>query len=88
MDNYEKQKLIDHMFSSACGYGMAERNGIQSKFDEYGNYTPNKTGGTVEGGKIAFKRCMEAIPHDLFDDFIYTLYRIADKSGCEGFSLE
>jgi hypothetical protein len=30
----DKEKLIDHMFKSACGYGMAEGNSRQSKFDE------------------------------------------------------
>ena len=35
-----KEKLIDHMFNSACGYGMAESNGIQSPFDLNGNYLP------------------------------------------------
>lgn len=83
----EKQKLIDHMFNSAKGYGMAERNGIQSKFDEHGNYMPNKKDGVVEGGKIAFEKCMNSIPDELFNDFIYTLYRIADKSGEDGFEL-
>lgn len=62
------------MFKSACGYGMAEGNGIQSKF-----------GGTIEGGKKAFERCMNSIPDELFGDFVYTLYRIADKSGADGF---
>ena len=82
-----KQQLIDHIFNSACGYGMAESNGIQSKFDENGEYIPLKTGGTVEGGKVAFQKCMDSIPNHLFDDFIYTLYRVADKSGSDGFDL-
>lgn len=51
MDKKQKQKLIDHLFKSARGYGMAESNGVQSRFDPQGNYMPNKKGGTVEGGK-------------------------------------
>lgn len=85
MEISEKQRLIDHIFNAACGYGMAEGNGIQSKFDKNGDYMPNKTGGTVEGGKAAFQKCMDSIPDHLFDDFIYTLYRVADKSGSSGF---
>ena len=85
MNKERKQEIIDHMFKSACGYGMAERNGIQSKFDENGDYMPNKTGGTAKGGKRAFEECMNAIPEDLFGDFVYTLYRISDKSGADGF---
>lgn len=85
MTKEQKQEIINHMFKSACGYGMAERNGIQSKFDVEGNYMPNKTGGVVEGGKKAFEKCMNAIPDELFGDFVYTLYRIADKSGADGF---
>ena len=53
-----KKEMIDHMFNSACGYGM---------------------------GKKAFEKCMNSIPDAYFDDFIYTLYRIADKSGADGF---
>jgi hypothetical protein len=48
---------------------------------------PNKTGGTVEGGKKAFEKCMNAIPEYLFEDFVHTLYRIADKLGYEGFEV-
>lgn len=80
-----KKEMIDHMFNSACGYGMAEGNGFQSKFDDEGNYLPEKKGGTKEGGKKAFEKCMNSIPDAYFDDFIYTLYRIADKSGADGF---
>jgi len=80
-----KKEMIDHMFNSACGYGMAEGNGFQSKFDNEGNYLPEKKGGTKEGGKKAFEKCMNSIPDAYFDDFIYTLYRIADKSGADGF---
>lgn len=75
------------MFISACGYGMAQTNGFQSRFDKNGDYMPNKTGGTVQGGKVAFEKCMNSIPDELFDDFVYTLMRIADKSGYEGFEL-
>lgn len=85
MNKKRKKEIIDHLFNSACGYGMAEGNGIQSKFDKNGNYMPNKKGGTVEGGKKAFEKCMNSIPNELFGDFVYTLYRIADKSGADGF---
>lgn len=60
-----KEKLIKHMFKSACGYGMADKNG---------------------GGYEIFKKCLESIPDEHFDDFIYTLYRIAEKSGEDGFT--
>jgi len=83
----KKQEIIDKMFSAACGYGMAEGNGFQSKFAEDGSYMKDKTGGTKEGGKEAFKKCIDAIPKEYLDDFLYTLYRIADKSGCEGFDF-
>jgi hypothetical protein len=33
----------------------------------------------------AFTECMLAIPLDKFEDFVYTLYRIADKTGVDGF---
>lgn len=82
-----KQEKIDQLFMAACGYGMAETNGIQSKFDLDGNYMPNKTGGTSAGGKKAFEKCLNAVPDEYFDDFLYTLYRIADKSGSEGFDV-
>lgn len=82
----KKQKIIDHLFTSARGYGMAESNGIQSAFNADGNYMPDRRGGSVEGGKLAFSRCIKAIPEELLEDFIYTLLRIADKSGEEGFS--
>lgn len=87
MDNDKKQELIQHMFNSACGYGMAEGNGIQSAFDKDGNYLPNKTGGTKEGGRKAFEKCMNSIPDEYFEDFVYTLRRIADKSGEFGFVI-
>jgi hypothetical protein len=85
MDKKRKQEIIDHIFKSACGYGMAESNGIQSKFADDGSYMPNKTGGTVEGGKKAFEKCMNAIPDEYFEDFLYTLYRVAEKRGADGF---
>jgi hypothetical protein len=84
----DRKEIIDHLFQSACGYGMAEGNGIQSKFDVDGDYMPNKSGGTVEGGKKAFAKCINAIPEKYFEDFLYTLYRIADKSGSDGFSID
>ena len=87
MNKEDKQKLIDHMFKATCGYGMAEGNGYQSKFDKDGSYMPEENYGTVEGGKVAFEKCMNSIPDEYFEDFIYTLYRIADKSGSEGFEL-
>jgi hypothetical protein len=34
-----------------------------------------------------FEKCMLSIPNDLFDKFIYTLYRIAEKSGSDGFDV-
>ena len=85
MNKERKQEIINHIFTSACGYGMAEGNGIQSKFDTNGSYLPNRTGGTKEGGKKAFEKCMNSIPDAYFEDFIYTLYRVADKSGSDGF---
>lgn len=84
----ERQKIVDHLFESACGYGMAEGNGTQSHFDDQGNYTPVDINGTVAGGKVAFTKCINAIPEEYLLDFIYTLYRIADKRGEEGFSWE
>ncbi len=87
MRTEDKTKLIDHMFNSASGYAMAEANGYQSKFAEDGSYMPNKTGGVVEGGRKAFHKCMNAIPDEYFSDFVYTLYRIAEKSGEDGFDL-
>ena len=62
-----KKKLIEHIFKSACNYGMAD---------------PKK-----KDGKEKFLKCMNSIPDDLFDDFIYTLERVAEKSGDEGFIL-
>lgn len=88
MNVTDKKKMIDHMFNSACGYGMAEGNGTQSKFYKDGNYMPNKTGGTIEGGKVAFAKCINSIPSKLLDDFLYTLYRIAEKTGEEGFDTD
>lgn len=85
MDKKRKQLIINHMFKYACGCGMAEGNGIQSKFDENGDYLPNKTGGTKEGGRKAFFKCMNSIPDEYFEDFVYTLKRIAEKSGEDGF---
>lgn len=52
------------MFNSACGYGMADKDGK---------------------GWMVFKECMDAIPAEHFDALIYTLYRIAEKSGQDGF---
>lgn len=87
MNKEETNILINHMFESACGYGMAEGNGIQSKFDSDGNYLESKKCGNVEGGKKAFAKCINAIPKEYLDDFIYTLYRIAEKSGEDGFAV-
>ncbi len=81
-----KQKLIDHLFAAARGYGMAEGNGIQSYYDKDGNLIPDgKGGGTVAGGKLAFTKCIEAVPEEYLEHFIYTLQRITDKSGEDGF---
>ena len=85
MKQEDKDKIIDHMFKSACGYGMAEGNGIQSHYADDGSYLPQGRG-TVEGGRIAFAKCINAIPDEYLSDFLYTLYRIADKSGSEGFN--
>lgn len=30
--------------------------------------------------KDKFRECLEQIPHELFDEFVYTLYRCADKN--------
>lgn len=32
-------------------------------------------------------KSLNAIPHAMVDDFIYTMFRIADKSGAEGFEV-
>ena len=32
-------------------------------------------------------KSLNAIPHYMVEDFIYTMYRIADKSGPEGFDI-
>ena len=32
--------------------------------------------------------CIESIPEELLNDFIYTMRRIAEKSGKEGFNVE
>lgn len=37
-------------------------------------------------GYEKFASILNAIPEELFSEFIYTLYRIAEKSGDEGFS--
>jgi hypothetical protein len=79
-----KEKIVNHLFAAARGYGMAETNGIQSHFDIDGNFLP-KGGGTVEGGKAAFAKCIDSIPAFYLNDFIYTLQRIAEKSGEDGF---
>ena len=84
----KRKQIINHLFRSACGYGMAEGNGFQAKYASDGSVMPDGKGGTVAGGKIAFTKCIEAIPDEYLEDFIYTLYRIADKSGEEGFSWE
>ena len=39
----------------------------------------------TDEGKKAFIKCMNSIPKVHFDDFIYTLSRIAEKSGAGGF---
>lgn len=38
-------------------------------------------------GYEKFASILNAIPEELFSEFIYTLYRIAEKSGDEGFSI-
>lgn len=81
----QKERAAKVLFDSACGYGMAERNGTQSKFNKNGNYMPNKTGGVAEGGMVALKKCIDAIPDEYFSDFMYTLYRVAEKTGKDGF---
>ena len=87
MENTEKEELIDHLFNSACGYGMAEGR----KFDNDGNYSKDfkysKSKINSVGGKEAFRKCINAIPDEYLDDFIYILYRIAEKSGYDGFSV-
>ena len=61
MKDAMRDKMILHMFESACGYGL-----------EYGD----------------FRACMLSIPDTKFLAFTDTLYRIAEKTGCDGFSLE
>jgi hypothetical protein len=84
--NTKRKEIIDHLFESACGYGMAEEISTNCKYATNGKLMPGKIDGTVAGGKIAFTKCIEAIPDEYLEDFIYTLYRIAEKSGSEGFS--
>jgi hypothetical protein len=38
-------------------------------------------------GKAKFAQCLNAIPTDLLPDFLYSMYRIADKSGPDGFDI-
>jgi hypothetical protein len=38
-------------------------------------------------GQQDFYKCIGSIPYELREAFVYTLYRIADKSGSEGFSI-
>jgi hypothetical protein len=80
----KKEKIVNHLFEAARGYGMAETNGTQSHFDVYGNYLPEGKG-SVTGGKLALAKCIDSIPADHLNDFIYTLQRIAEKSGEDGF---
>ena len=56
---------------------------IESMLEHARGYGMSET----EEGKEDFRRCMNSIPDELFGDFIYTLYRIADKSGSEGFDI-
>lgn len=42
---------------------------------------------TNGSGYDEFKQCMYSIPDEYFDDFIYTLRRVAEKSGEEGFEI-
>tara|TARA_R100000951_G_scaffold114060_1_gene117471 strand:+ start:1128 stop:1967 length:840 start_codon:yes stop_codon:yes gene_type:complete len=39
----------------------------------------------TEKGKNEFIKCMNSIPSKYFEDFIYTLSRVAEKSGSDGF---
>ena len=34
-----------------------------------------------------FYKCINSIPYELREDFLYTLYRISEKSGPEGFDI-
>ena len=40
-----------------------------------------------EEGKQDFYKCISSIPHEHLEYFIYTLCRIAEKSGAEGFAV-
>jgi hypothetical protein len=38
-------------------------------------------------GKAKLAQCINSIPPDLLADFLYSMYRIADKSGPGGFDV-
>lgn len=38
-------------------------------------------------GVAKITKCLRAIPEDLLVDFIYTMYRMADKTQTEGFEV-
>ena len=40
-----------------------------------------------KNGKEDFFECIKSIPDGMIECFIYTLYRIAEKSGVEGFNI-
>jgi hypothetical protein len=42
---------------------------------------------TYIDGKVKFAQCINSIPKDLLDDFLYSMYRIADKCGAGGFDI-
>ena len=54
------KEIAKHLFESAKGYGMTEREILH---------------------------VIANIDHEVLEDFIYTMYRIADKSGAEGFDV-
>ena len=41
-----------------------------------------------QSGREDFQKCMDSIPDELIEDFIYTLYRAVDKTGKEAFDEE
>lgn len=63
------KELVDKLFESACGYGLAEEN-IQPR-----------------GYEILYN-IIDSIDKDNIDDFMYTLYRIAEKTGSDGFDVD
>ena len=87
MTQKRKTEIINHLFNSACGYGMAEGREYNDDGTLIPNFNYSNSKVNTIGGKNALSKCINAIPNEYLDDFLYTLYRIADKSGSDGFSI-